>query len=101
MVVPCLERLHRWCEGKNELPQMCCMDEPPPNCHLDRSMMVLSSCGVERPAGCRARCECLWRALCQDLQVARISNSAGTSKLQVSPLRRQKAPPPVEMTEYG
>jgi len=29
---------HLWCVG--ELPQ---------NCHLDRSMMVLSSCVVERP----------------------------------------------------
>ena len=25
---------------------------------------------AERPAGCRARCECLWRALRQDLHVA-------------------------------
>src|ERR1700758_5231923 len=24
-------------------------NNPPQNCHLDRSMMVLSSCGVERP----------------------------------------------------
>jgi len=29
----------------------------------------------------------LWRALHQDLQFARIGNNAGTSNLQVSPLR--------------
>ena len=35
-----------------------------------------------------------WR----DLQIARAGNSAGTSKLQVSPLRRQRTSPSVEMT---
>ena len=40
-------------------------------------------------------------ALRQDLQVAYAGNSADTSKLQVSPLRRQKTPPPVEMAVYG
>ena len=60
-------------------------------CHLDRSMMVLSSCEVERPACGRARCECWWRALRQDLHVVGAGDSAGISKLQVSPLRRQKS----------
>src|ERR1700677_3183392 len=35
----------------------------------------------------RARCECLWRALRQDLQVACASTIVSASKLQVSPLR--------------
>jgi hypothetical protein len=42
---------------------------------------------AERPACCRARCKCLWRALRQDLQLARTSTIARASNLQVSPLR--------------
>ena len=40
------------------------------------------------------------RALRRDLQFVGTGDSAGTSNLQVSPLRRQKAPPPVEMTMW-
>ncbi|WP_158821617.1 hypothetical protein [Granulicella sp. S156] len=37
----------------------------------------------------------------RDLQVVCTGYSARPGKLQVSPLRRQKPPPPVEMTRYG
>ena len=71
--------------------------EPPQNCHLDRSMMewFYRHQVAERDAN-------VGGALCvKTYRLQSANKGVRTRKLQVSPLRRQKAPPSVEMTRYG